>query len=585
MNFKFQTKLYVAYSVIILFAIVAFSAFIHIRIFRQIQEQALENNQQLCIKISENIDTYVEKLDDIIKKMISDPGLFQIMREVQSDAMQKSDYDILERDREIAGIISNAITLTSFPHVDVYLYGVTNLFRYVYNHDRSNFREAVSADDNAAKLERKKLVIYAKNDQEQEVPTMSFIRAIFDVSAKKYGYVEVQSDYKKLNEICDVNHMGNVILMDEKQNVIFPCGSVDSSLIAELRDKTQEEAIGAFRDGSQMNFYVKSEYSGLTVYLQYPMDTVYASLGLLRKSTFAFFICVLAGIILLIVVFSRMLVRPLHELRDSVLQVTYENIGLKFEGTYNNEIVDLRDAFQKILDDLKSAMQREIASSEAEAQARVAALQAQISPHFIHNVLYSISISAREGRTDDVSGMCKQLSDMLRYTVNSETHMVTLGEEMQCISSYLSLQKQYYEDFLHYSVEVEDDARTIRIPRLSILPFVENAIQHGFDGRKPPYVIKVKAEVRDDFWKIEIYDNGNNFPEEKIAEIRGKIELENLSINVEGKQENIPGMAGLGILNSLMRLNFCYEKGIQFRVENHKDIPGVTIYLEGKADA
>ncbi len=582
MNFKFQTKLYVAYSIIILFAIISFSAFIHIRIFRQIQEETLENNQQLCIKISENVDTYVEKLDDIIKKMISDPELFRIMRKIYRDDVQESDYDILERDRKVADIISNAVTLTSFPHVDVYLYGVTGAFRYVYNHDRSNFQEAVSRDDNAARLEKKKLVIYAKNGREQEIPTVSFIRAIFDVSAKKYGYVEVQSDYKKLDEICDVNHMGTVILMDENQNVIYPCGSAGVSLAAGLKNRTPEEAVGVFEDENQMNFYVKSEYSGLTVYLQYPMDTVYASLKLLQRSTFVFFVCVLAGIILLIMVFSKMLVKPLHELRDSVLQVTYENIGLRFEGTYNDEIVELRDAFQKILEDLKSAMQREIASNEAESRARVSALQAQISPHFIHNVLYSISISAREGRTDDVSFMCKQLSDMLRYTVDSEMHMVTLGEEIQCISSYLSLQKQYYEDFLQYSIETEKAVWSIQIPRLSILPFVENAIQHGFDGRKPPYVIRVGAAAMDNLWRIEIYDNGNRFPEEKYIEICEKMKMENVRINTEEKPENMQGMAGLGILNSLIRLNFCFEEGVRFRVENHKDMSGVTIYLEGE---
>ena len=81
-----------------------------------------------------------------------------------------------------------------------------------------------------------------------------------------------------------------------------------------------------------------------------------------------------------------MLVKPLKELRNSVLEITYENMGLSFHDPYHNEIVELKDAFQKILDDLKRSVRREIESNKAEAQARLAALQAQISPHFIHNV-------------------------------------------------------------------------------------------------------------------------------------------------------------------------------------------------------
>ncbi len=197
---------------------------------------------------------------------------------------------------------------------------------------------------------------------------------------------------------------------------------------------------------------------------------------------------------------------------------------------------------QKILDDLKLAAFREIESNKAEAGARISALQAQISPHFIHNVLYSISISAREGRTEDAQAMCKQLSDMLRYTVNSNAHTVTLGEEMQYITNYLALQKQYYEDFLQYQIEVQEEARSILIPRLCILPFVENAIQHAFEGQKPPYHICVTAIARDGKWKVEVRDNGRGFSKDKIKEIENRMKEESLVINLQDSSEGEPGM-------------------------------------------
>ena len=99
-----------------------------------------------------------------------------------------------------------------------------------------------------------------------------------------------------------------------------------------------------------------------------------------------------------------------------------------------------------ILEELKISIDHEIASSKAESEARLVALQAQIAPHFIHNVLYTISIAAQEVRTGDVVSMCKQLSDMLRYTVNSSAQTVRLEEEMRCIDNYLSLQAKNYEE-------------------------------------------------------------------------------------------------------------------------------------------
>ena len=58
----------------IIFSAVSFSLYIHMHIFGQMEQETTYNDQQLCIKISENADTYVEKLDDITKKLISDPS-------------------------------------------------------------------------------------------------------------------------------------------------------------------------------------------------------------------------------------------------------------------------------------------------------------------------------------------------------------------------------------------------------------------------------------------------------------------------------------------------------------------------------
>ena len=204
MNLKFRTKLYFVFSIVIIFAAVSFSLYIHVHIFSQIEQETTYNDQQLCIKISENVDTYIEKLDDITKKLISDPELLQIMRAIRDREESLSSYEQLKQEREISGIVANAITLTSFPHVNVYLYDREERCQYVYNQDRSNFKKIMASEECREKLKNKKLVIFADKGSgaDREERTISFVRAIYDVSANHYGYIEVQSDYKKLDEIC-----------------------------------------------------------------------------------------------------------------------------------------------------------------------------------------------------------------------------------------------------------------------------------------------------------------------------------------------------------------------------------------------
>ena len=86
-------------------------------------------------------------------------------------------------------------------------------------------------EDNGEKLGRKELVIYADHDSgapDEQGATISFIRAVFDVSANRYGYIEVQSDYKKLDEICNINHIGNVFLLNDKGDIVYPSSSVSA---------------------------------------------------------------------------------------------------------------------------------------------------------------------------------------------------------------------------------------------------------------------------------------------------------------------------------------------------------------------
>ena len=381
MNLKFRTKLYIVFSAVIIFSSVSFSLYIHMHIFGQMEQETTYNDQQLCIKISENVDTYVEKLDDITKKLISDPRLLQIMCNIKREEKQLSSYEQLKQERDIADIVSNAITLTSFPHVNVYLYDEDENCRHVYNQDKSNFKKIMASERSREQLREKKLVIFADSGTEKsgEDRSISFVRGIFDVSTNQYGYIEVQSDYKELDKICDINDVGDVILQDGTGKKIYPILPEEENVQTLIPGEEGEEHGGVFTEGEYIYFYNYSDYSGISTFIRYSQETLYSSLGLLQRTTVFFFIAVTAAAFLMVIIFSRMLVRPLQELRDNVLKVTYENMGLGDDDLYNNnEILELKEAFQKILDDLKQTAEREIASNQAEARARVAVLQAKI---------------------------------------------------------------------------------------------------------------------------------------------------------------------------------------------------------------
>lgn len=307
MNLKFRTKLYIVFSAVIIFSSVSFSLYIHMHIFGQMEQETTYNDQQLCIKISENVDTYVEKLDDITKKLISDPRLLQIMCNIKREEKQLSSYEQLKQERDIADIVSNAITLTSFPHVNVYLYDEDENCRHVYNQDKSNFKKIIASERSREQLREKKLVIFADSGTEKsgEDRSISFVRGIFDVSTNQYGYIEVQSDYKELDKICDINDVGDVILQDGTGKKIYPILPEEENVQTLIPGEEGEEHGGVFTEGEYIYFYNYSDYSGISTFIRYSQETLYSSLGLLQRTTVFFFIAVTAAAFLMVIIFRE----------------------------------------------------------------------------------------------------------------------------------------------------------------------------------------------------------------------------------------------------------------------------------------
>ena len=76
---------------------------------------------------------------------------------------------------------------------------------------------------------KKKLTIYHRQSGnfEEEEFSISFVRPFYDVYSKKYGYVEVEETDKHLKEICNIGNVGDVIIADERNQIVYVTSPVD----------------------------------------------------------------------------------------------------------------------------------------------------------------------------------------------------------------------------------------------------------------------------------------------------------------------------------------------------------------------
>jgi ligand-binding sensor domain-containing protein len=124
---------------------------------------------------------------------------------------------------------------------------------------------------------------------------------------------------------------------------------------------------------------------------------------------------------------------------------------------------------------------------KAETASRIAeleqqALKAQMNPHFIFNCLNSIQQYVFD---KDVAGANKFItgfSRLIRQTMeNSSKHQLSIAEEEAFLNTYLTLEKNRFEDKFDYSITIDEKILKdeVFLPPMLLQPFIENSIRHG----------------------------------------------------------------------------------------------------------
>ena len=164
---------------------------------------------------------------------------------------------------------------------------------------------------------------------------------------------------------------------------------------------------------------------------------------------------------------------------------------------------------------------KEKAELEKEFEAcRLKALQSQINPHFLFNVLNSISSLAIIEEAPKTQEVIYDLSNLLRYTLKKVDKILPIEEELDYIESYLSLQKVRFGERLDYKIDINNELKDKKIPFMTIQTFVENAIVHGLELKEDGGRVDIYSEENEDSLILCIKDNGTGITRDKLNEIR-----------------------------------------------------------------
>ena len=142
------------------------------------------------------------------------------------------------------------------------------------------------------------------------------------------------------------------------------------------------------------------------------------------------------------------------------------------------------------------------------AEQRLIALTGQLHPHFLFNTLQGISTLIHRD-ADAADEMLSKLSDLLRDLLrHRDNALVTLGEEIRYIRTYLEISQIRFADRLRFSIDVAPGLEGAAVPLFIFQPLVENALNHGIGGRAQGGSISVRAKRQGDRLHLEVADDG-----------------------------------------------------------------------------
>lgn len=342
---------------------------------------------------------------------------------------------------------------------------------------------------------------------------------------ERLGYMIIDANLDAFGSILanlNVEKAASLMIVDEQQRLLYE--RVPEDGISAYGELTQHERLPQLESGHRERLngedylFVRhhSAYTGLSVIGLTPLGVIQKeSRELMMFTVWLAVVCVALAMVLAVMMSYRM-TRPLIELKNKMSGVEQGDFDRRVSSLSNDEFGQLGRGFNKMMDEINRLFHEVFVLGIREKEAELSALQSQINPHFIYNTLESINMMAVQQKHIEVSDMVSALGKLLRYTIDKAGRLVKLREEIDFVDSYVRIQQVRYGGKLKVIYDIEDEVRELRIPKLTLQPLVENAVYHGLDGKEDGGTIWISALRFEDEFLITVRDNGKGMEETEI---------------------------------------------------------------------
>lgn len=416
------------------------------------------------------------------------------------------------------------------------------------------------------------------------ISVVSYARKVYDLDHEVEGVIVVNVKTDKFQKIMEDEVSGiNRLLIDSSDQPITYVGSKEDTSFTILKELKKNQQINLNKDGFiryEDHFVVWSKLFNTDWLLMEITPWKQVALGSIRLSILLGSIGLLAIGIAIIINYqiSRQFTKPIHILLKRMDNFSMTKNDLQLPEDYENEFGSLFRQYKNLMNRIYLLYKDLETGYRQKRKAEVETLQANINPHFLYNTLDQLNWMAIEAGQTQISKVLELTGKMFRIGLSKGESFITIKQEINHLESYLQIQQIRLGKSFRYQVDVDESYLSSYMPKLTLQPFVENSIIHGFHNRDHG-MIKIKMYYLQEYFYIVIQDNGVGFHKEKqsttkttggygIRNVKDRLEAyfgENYSIDFYSEVES-----GTTVMIKIPKLDNLEKEEVSLYVEgNH----------------
>ncbi|WP_248925124.1 cache domain-containing sensor histidine kinase [Paenibacillus hamazuiensis] len=342
---------------------------------------------------------------------------------------------------------------------------------------------------------------------------------------------------------------------------VYPNGDKEAFFAAGIRENSRSGyRIEQMEGKTYFLTHFRSSGYGWVYYGLIPFEQIFNRVIMMKRVLLIGFSVSLVALLALSVQFAKGITRPIENLIGQMKQVQRGDFSLAETDPAGSgplpmdEVGQLHRTFRMMVQEINELITENYAKQLVIKETEFKALQAQINPHFLYNTLESINWLAKINKQTQISQMVEALGHLLRSSISLKDTLITVGAEIDIVLNYIVIQKYRFEERLQFELDVDERFRTCQIPKLTLQPLVENAINHALERMIDPCRIRVSVVPSSERLVLCVEDNGPGMEEDVLEKVlRGELRT---------------GGKGIGLGNIRERIRIAFGDAYGVRVES-----------------